>query len=191
MHRWTLLAVVSSAMTLLAVVMTHGAWPHYLAPAAPLVFVLAVQGSRLLGLVRQNGRRIGRRLVPALLLVSAAYLILIVALFPPVMRKLRWSDARARLVAQLERMDGHHLVMVRYRKGHAWYKEWVYNKADIDRAKIVWARELNPDSNRRLLDYYKGRRVWLLEVDREPTRLFPYPYPYADTGPATQTAGPP
>jgi hypothetical protein len=174
--RWMGFAVLTSVLTLLAVLMTHGAWPHYFAPAAPLVFVLAVQGSRSLGLARRRGRRIGRTLVPTLLVVSAAWLILVVGLFPQVMRGLRWAESRTELVAQLERMDGDHLVVVRYRKGHVWYKEWVYNKADIDRAKIVWARELTPDSNRGLLDYFKGRRVWLLEADREPPTLLPYPY---------------
>jgi hypothetical protein len=172
--RWTWFAVLACSLTLLAVLVTSGGWPHYLAPAAPLVFVLSVQGSRYLGSLRRHGRRIGRYWLPALLPVSLLWLILVVAIFPRVMKKLRWADSRTALVAQLERMDGDHLVIVRYRKGHAWYKEWIHNKADIDGAKVVWARELSPDSNRRLLDYFNGRRVWLLEADREPAMLIPY-----------------
>ena len=37
------------------------------------------------------------------------------------------------------------------------------NDADIDRAKIVWAREIPKlDTLRPLLDYYKNRKVWLV-----------------------------
>lgn len=172
--RWTWFAVLTAVLTLLALLITSGAWPHYVAPGAPLVFVLAVEGSRRLGLVRVRGRKLGRNLVPALLLLSIAWLILFAALFPRMMGKLRWAESRSRLVAQMERMEGDHLVMVRYWQGHAWYKEWIFNEADIDGARIVWARELTPESNRRLLEYFEGRRVWLLEADREPPELHPY-----------------
>ena len=53
--------------------------------------------------------------------------------------------------------------------------EWVYNKADIDGAQVVWAREMDPDHNRKLLDYFKDRHIWLLEPDAEPPMLQPYP----------------
>jgi hypothetical protein len=178
--RWTWFAAVTSGLTLLALLLTSGAWPHYLAPAAPLVFVLAVAGSRRLQVLRHRGKRLGRALAPALLLASIAWLLLFGGLFPQLTGKLRWADSRARLAAQLEGIDGDHLVMVRYRDGHVWYKEWVFNDADIDQARIVWARELAPESNRRLLEYFEGRRVWLVEPDREPPALVPYRSPRAE-----------
>jgi hypothetical protein len=51
----------------------------------------------------------------------------------------------------------------------------VYNKADIDGAKVVWVREIELEHNRKLLDYFKDRHVWLLEPDAEPPILQPYP----------------
>jgi hypothetical protein len=174
-NRWSLFAIASFGLTLLAVLTTSGAWPHYLAPVAPLAFVLAVQGSRYLSLWRCRGRRIGRYWVPALGLAWPLQLILLAVIFPLMMKGLRWGEPRAELQARLERLDGDHLVLVRYGPQHTWYQEWVYNKADIDNAKVVWARELSPDSNRRLLAYFKGRRVWLVEPHRDPPSLVPYP----------------
>lgn len=183
--RATWFALATVGLTLLAVLTTSGAWPHYLAPVAPLVFALAVQGSRQLGQGRRGrARRTGRLWLPTLALFWLLQLILIVWLFPLLMKGLRWGEARARLHAQLEQAEGSHLVIVRYGPQHTWYKEWVYNKADIDHAKVVWARELSPDSNRRLLDYFHGRHVWIVEPDRKPLALVryngePWPTPHA------------
>ena len=42
--------------------------------------------------------------------------------------------------------------------------EWVYNEAEIDQAKVIWARDMNPTENCKLIGYFKDRRIWLLEV---------------------------
>jgi hypothetical protein len=83
---------------------------------------------------------------------------------------------RAHLLARLERMPGQHLVIVRYGPESDPGKqiEWVYNRADIDRAKVIWAREMGDAENTRLLDYYRHRRVWLIDADRQPVQLQPY-----------------
>jgi hypothetical protein len=84
--------------------------------------------------------------------------------------------ARARVLASLSAMDGRHLAIVRYGDGHnAVMNEWVYNRADIDGAKVVWAREMDAAENRELLEYFRGRRVWLVEADETPPRVSPYP----------------
>jgi hypothetical protein len=70
-------------------------------------------------------------------------------------------------------VPGRHLVFVRYRVGHA-FQEWVYNAADIDSSRIVWARDLGDDENDRLRHYYPDRAVWLLRPDVTPPLLTPY-----------------
>jgi hypothetical protein len=66
-----------------------------------------------------------------------------------------------------------HLFIVRYLPGHNVNVEWVYNGADIDSQRIIWARDLGPEKTQALLDYYKTRRKWILEMG--PHQVFPKP----------------
>ena len=75
---------------------------------------------------------------------------------------------------ELAELPGKLLVLVRYDPQHVFQEEWVYNAADIDGARIVWARDLGAEENARLLRYYSGRTVLLLEPDARPPRLGPY-----------------
>jgi hypothetical protein len=50
-------------------------------------------------------------------------------------------------------------------------REWIHNEADIDRSRVVRALDLGPDENAKLVRYYPGRKVWLLEPDARPPKL--------------------
>jgi len=65
-------------------------------------------------------------------------------------------------------------VLVHYSPNHDPLLEWVYNGADIDGQKVVWARDMGADQNEELLRYYSNRRAWLLEADDVPPNLLPY-----------------
>jgi len=75
---------------------------------------------------------------------------------------------------QLAQIPGKLLVFVRYYPQHVFQDEWVYNAADIDGARVVWARDLGEPEDEKLRSYYPGRAVWLLEPDFRPPRLTPF-----------------
>ncbi len=86
------------------------------------------------------------------------------------------GDPRGRIAItrRLDAAPGRQLVFVRYSPVHQ-FEEWVHNAADIDSARIVWARDLGAEENQTLLRYYSDRNAWLLEPDARPPRLEPYP----------------
>ena len=74
---------------------------------------------------------------------------------------------------ELNREKGKQLVFVR-RGPFPVSGEWIHNSADIDGSKVVWARDLGEDKNRLLLNYYRGRKAWLMEPDAIPPRFGTY-----------------
>jgi len=86
------------------------------------------------------------------------------------------GSQRARLLQQLEQENGKHLVIVDYQPARAVGQEWVYNEADIDNSKVVWARKMDRSQDCRLIEYFSERRIWLLELDSDRSRANPAPY---------------
>jgi len=86
-----------------------------------------------------------------------------------------WAAERADIQRRLEQSPGRDLVIVRYSPDHRWGREWVYNRADVDGSQVVWARDMGNVRNLRLLNYFKERSVWLLQVRRESVKIAPYP----------------
>ena len=74
-----------------------------------------------------------------------------------------WSIRRAAIINELQGKGGAHLIFVRYPQGHNFGEEWNYNSADIDRSTVVWAREVDPATDRELIQYFRNRTVWILE----------------------------
>jgi hypothetical protein len=156
--------------------------PHYAAPGSCLAMLLVVMGMRRLGAVSWRGRRWGLYFVRALPLACLAMLMAQIVAGPQFSHGLpqqmwRWPETdwdRPRVLDQLRHTAGRHLVFVRYDRRHDPGEEWVYNGADIDGSPVVWARELDPESNAKLVRYFAGRKVWLVEPDRHPPTLVPY-----------------
>jgi hypothetical protein len=175
--KWMRFALLTCGV-LIAILVSRWFIPHYGAPMTALVFLIVLQSMRHLRLWRWHGKPAGQLTVQAIPVICAAWLILSLGQKVPVKPAHAWSLERARMLAELKKDGEPHLVIVRYPAKYPWTKgEWVYNEADIDRAKVVWAREMDADQNLRLLEYFNDRQVWLLEVgqNRPPFKLVSYP----------------
>jgi hypothetical protein len=155
--------------------------PHYSAPVTGLIIALVVLSMRQLRRWGATGLFLTRTISLVCVLSFAAR-----AAAGPLRIPLRefyeyaWYQkgppnlGREALENKLGRLPGNQLVIVRYKPEHEPFAEWVYNEADIDHAKVVWAREMAPTENQELLEYFKGRQTWLLEADEKPPRISPY-----------------
>ena len=147
--------------------------PHYAAPLAATLFVLLVQAMRHLRRLEIKGRPFGICLTRLIVFLVLGWVVIQAghaARHPLV----GWNSYRARTIQSLEALPGKHLVLVRYGPEHNVHHEWVYNAADIDNSRIVWAREIPGQDVRPLLDYFKDRDVWVVQPDTSPPQLEPY-----------------
>ena len=171
--------LVAGGIFLLGLAVETWMSPHYLAPALGLVYVVLVQCLRHMSLWRWRGGPVGPALVSVVPLTLAAMIILrVAAILTHVQIEPEWprgNVARARIIHTLESSPGQHLILVRYGKTHLPDIEWVYNAADIDHARVVWARDMGEHDNEELLRYFQGRKIWVLRPDDSPLRLEPLP----------------
>ena len=152
--------------------------PHYAAPATCLLFLFVVQGSRYLRLWQRRSSGAGATLVRMIPVALAAMIVLRVAAaaahIPIEQPWPRGNLERAAIMHNLERTDGKHLVFVDYSSDHDINQEWVYNRANIDASRVVWARDMGDSENRKLIEYFRDRRVWRLLPDQRRAGLTPY-----------------
>ena len=171
------LAVLLMVPTAITVSLNPWGFPHYLAPVAPLFFLLAIGGMLELW---DEGRIQSALFQPRTVAVfHGVWLCLLMVIV--VKAQSGWPSDRRDVLRELGSTSGNDLVFVRYSAEHNFHAEWVYNRADIDKADVVWAREISPEKDRALIDYFKDRKVWLLEVDRAPVKLEAYPPAKAQT----------
>lgn len=150
--------------------------PHYASPLTCVIFALVVQAIRHLRAWRVSGRPVG------VAVASAAVLLLALQVAGDVLERkcdeLSWTcggdSSREALQKRLENLPGKHLIMVRYEADHNIHDEWVFNRADIDGAKVLWARELDAKQNAALLQYFHERSIWLVDPDVDNQELIPY-----------------
>jgi hypothetical protein len=83
----------------------------------------------------------------------------------------RAIHARYYLGDWLEKQPGQHLVLVHYGPKHDFGTQWIYNRAEVDSAKVVWARDISPADNQPLLKYFSNRQAWRVEADAPAPQL--------------------
>jgi len=164
--------------------------PHYVAPFTAVFYAIGLQAMRHMRVWAPGGQPVGKATVR--LLVTICVLLAGLRLFPgplklalPEWPASSWTDRwygpdhfgteRARVAAEMDQKQGDQLILVRYSGQHNPLNEWVYNAPDIDHSKVVWAREMSSTDNLELLHYYPARTVWVVEADRLPAVISPYP----------------
>jgi hypothetical protein len=133
--------------------------PHYVAPAGVIVAVVFVSLMREAAAVRRHA------LVVALVAIAVFAGVLTAATY----QHPRSTEVqRLAIERQLAQVPGGHLILVPPN-----INDCVYNSADIDGQRVVWARQLGGAKDAELLRYYSRRRVWLL--GKRDGRLFVTP----------------
>jgi hypothetical protein len=169
-----------------AVMLEGAASPHYIAPATAVIAAILVECVR-----HMRASRV--RLGGALLASMAAVLVLRIAaqdLHLPYSQDINFQSwccrvegnlNKSRISARLEQMPGAHLVFVKAKTDERNLFQWIYNSADIDASRVVWARDLGEAPNAQLATYYGGSRtVWMVDPNVEPATIIRYqPYTLA------------
>jgi hypothetical protein len=160
-------------------------FPHYLAPFIAGFYAMLLQCLRHLRASRPSGLALVR-MIPLLCIVLAAFRL---AATPLEIQVPRWPSMwygtesfglrRSEIASRLAGYPGKQLAVVRYAPSHVPFDDWVYNPADINRAKVIWAREMDPGDDTKLAAYFHDRRVWLVEPDAVPPRVTPWIEPPA------------
>ncbi|HME11408.1 MAG TPA: hypothetical protein VKF79_01005 [Candidatus Acidoferrum sp.] len=171
--RFLLIVLFVATPGIFAVVWSN---PHYAAPLTCVIFALIVQAMRHLRAWKVFARPVGAGLLRAIVLLLAIQTVRDVRA-----RKcdeIAWTcggdSSRDALLRRLTNVPGKHLILVRYDMDHNIHDEWVFNGAEIDGAKVLWARELDAAQNAALVNYFSDRTVWLVNPDENNLELIPY-----------------
>ena len=171
--------------------------PHYLAPFTAAFYAVGLQALRHLYHCKPGGQPVGRAMTHCIVAICVVMAVLrpfnrqlghpipekpvstwIVSWFGPD----HFTTERSVVESGLERKPGGQLAIVRYAADHDPLDEWVYNSADIDSSKIIWARGMDPAADADLIRYYGQRKAWLVLPDSASDRVVPYPLAPQVTG---------
>ena len=186
--------IVAGGVCLVGVALETFFTVHNLAPMMALFLVLIVFPMWRVSGWRWRGKPTGLCMVR----MGTAFVVLLLAIricmvpFHPT-QDVRWTpwwvrsmptlEGRGRILSEVKRYPGHQLIFVRYRPNHcspaggeptSLVDDWVYNGADIDSSRVVWADDMGEAKNQELIDYYRDRRLWLVDADKLPPTLAPY-----------------
>jgi hypothetical protein len=162
---------------------------HYVAAATCLFVLVSVAGLEQIAKWKWRGRAVGLEIVGVIFLLCAAHFLFWYGVHAgepsEISEDLRnfetWDainhgnpERRIAVNRQLAEVPGKLLVFVRYAPMHVFQEEWVWNAADPESARVVWARDLGAEENQKLVEAFAGRQVILFEPDARPMRITPY-----------------
>lgn len=169
---WLKFRTLRSASLMVAIqLLVSGAvcwiFPHYLAPIVPWLALLAVLGLRqLTAAFRRHHLLATRQFVFGAVAIQSLLLVVSVSTLYRSPNN-AWAHRKANLTQQLLSFPGDHLVLVVYEPDHNVHQEWVYNGADLESQRIIWARGEREEWQEQLLEKYSAKRcVWVFNPDR-------------------------
>ncbi len=172
------LAVVILATMLAGFSVQIWTLPHYFSPATCALYLVIVQCLRHIRQWERKTSGTGLMVVRVIVVTCCAMVLLrVTAVSAHAQIEPEWPRGnlqRAALEHQLSQMPQKQLVIVRYGPRHNVDWEWVWNNADIDASRVVWARDMGAAKNEELLNYFKDRKAWILDGDDTPPELMPY-----------------
>lgn len=171
------LPLVCAGMLVVAMLTESFFIPEYLAPFTAAFYALGLQAMRHLRVSRYNGAPSGKAMVRVLVSLCVVLVAAQIgfAFARPGKTAERPGAARAQIESQLAKLPGKQLVFVRYLPSHDPVDLWIYNRADFDAAKVIWAWDMGTADNLQLMRQYHDRKAWLVEPDVNPVTPQPYP----------------
>lgn len=187
------LAFIFAIESLLA---TSWMFPHYLAPIAALFYAVNIEGLRRLFLWRRSAQTADKKLEPNAAVDSKVVqeksasnsvpvtwtpgrlvcrAVLVGLVLKLAINAVEWTKPtrphlRQQVLAKADiDQDSDHLIIVSYSPEHSVHDEYVYNSADIDGSHVVWARDMGPEKNERLIQYFSNRKIWRWHVADDDT----------------------
>jgi hypothetical protein len=170
---------IAAALTVLAALIETGSSPHYAATGTAAFLALLVECFRRL----RGARRQLVFLAPLIMLLILGVRVGLGAMHLPFTQKVNFQSwccvkpgnpNKARILAMLDSADGKHLALVKPKTDPDNVFQWIYNDADIDASKVVWARDLGAEGNRALIEYFRERKIWVVDPNVEPATILPY-----------------
>ncbi|HET7213391.1 MAG TPA: hypothetical protein VFL79_07385, partial [Terriglobia bacterium] len=174
--------MIVSAAVIFANLLPIWYMPHYTSPATCAILALVLIAMRRVQSFNWRGKPSGQFIIRAVPSICVLLLLLRMAVPGLATNKIpSWcyltaSDyGRADVQWKLRRYPGQQLAIVRHNPStDMGFDGWVYNRADLNSAKIIWAHDMGREKNQELIDYYKSRHVWLVDADSHPPKLVPY-----------------
>ena len=156
-------------------------YPHYGAPFLAAFLILIAQSMRHVSQWNYRGRCVGRFLVNAI--PVAVFAVMIISQTKAITAHQTTDQVQAKNMqiaqkggieqALLKKQPGKHVIFVSYAGLPYPHEEWIYNPANIDVARVIWALDLGQTENEKLRRYYAGRFFWRFKP-AESMNLKPY-----------------
>ena len=166
--------------------------PHYVAAYTAAFYAIGLQAMRHLRVWTPEHKPVGLQIVRIIVTLCVVLAVARVFTVPLHLKVAEWpagewslmwygpehfGTERAQIEAGRERLPEKQLVLVQASDKRESLDQWVYNAADIDSSKVVWANDMAPADNLQLIQHYPDRKVWLVQMDTMPATISPYPMP--------------